>query len=531
MKKTIIIWAITLVIAGLMITSAVSIPVENNDTQPSVTIQKLDNQPQALQMAITGQAQLQTTPQPLDTYGAIELEGDQVHPAFGRTLGGKHMVAYRDQSEENIIWTYSADDGETYDVGVFYDIGGDYPSIKLWGGERFFGTFVTDFFDLDGAPTYLFEVANPADYGTYELTFWDWSSFGWYGMEAADIACDNSQNQWEWGISSYVTSTTYGDGYQNGPTIVYADPDEIGQGWIGWYYGFDGCATTSADIDPITKYAYIAYDWLNETTWKLIVRVKDFDDVREGFDSMYLIEGDGNLQYPSVAANNDNVVILAQTDANGQSDIICYYSNDKLSTLETSIVADSLDDDVFPEVRHAEDNTFVATFVSNEVLYKTISEDGGMTWSEPEALDDVVEEYKTAAITDFAAQALYQKQAGDDIDLWLVDPLYEISTPVLEITSISGGVGVSATVENTGIATANDVIFDIKVSGGLLGLVSKQVQAPFATLDVGASETLETGMFFGIGPITIDVKASASNAGEVTEQKSGFLLGFFVLGL
>ncbi len=30
------------------------------------------------------------------------------------------MAAYRDEAQEQVIWTFSADDGATYDPGVYF---------------------------------------------------------------------------------------------------------------------------------------------------------------------------------------------------------------------------------------------------------------------------------------------------------------------------------------------------------------------------------------------------------------------------
>ena len=96
--------------------------------------------------------------------------GDQLHPAFDRA-GATQMAAYFDYDFDQILWTFTTTDGPPYDAGVYYDIGGDYPSIKLWEGTTFYGTFVTDYLDLNGGPTYLFKTTDPTDSGVYELTY------------------------------------------------------------------------------------------------------------------------------------------------------------------------------------------------------------------------------------------------------------------------------------------------------------------------------------------------------------------------
>jgi hypothetical protein len=426
LKKPLL-YMIAIAIVTLLITSATGLPTQQvgqSDEITSFRITKLNKEAQVLQ------APTQTVTQPfsmLEPSGRTNYAFPGLHPAFARNMGGKILAAYYDVDLDNIIWTFSTDDGENFDGGVYYDIGGDYPSIKLWDGQRFFGTHVTDFYDLNGGPTYVFEATDPANYDTYSIVYWDWSTYGWYGMIDADIACDSSQNEWEWGLSSYVTSTTYSvppyTGYIDGPTVVYSDPDTEGSGWISWYW-LNGCAHTDVDIDPVAKYIYAVYDWFNESVWKLLVRVKEFETVHQGSDTMYTIEGAGNLQYPAVAAYGDKVVILAQTDENGNNDIICLYSDNKFVTFQTSFVANSAEDEIYPDVRFDMDGNFVCTYVMGNNLYTLKSEDGGATWIDPgkgqvNSNDDVVvEEYKTSDLCEFGIKGMWE-ETGNEI--WIGD--------------------------------------------------------------------------------------------------------------
>jgi hypothetical protein len=414
---------IAVAITTLLVTSTLGMSLTtSNDTQ-SYKIQITQSTETPERLSINTQ-RVDLAPTPISSSKGANYAFPGIHPAFGRTLGGKMQAAYLDTDLDNIIWTFSLDNGETFDPGVYYDIGGDYPSIKLWDGQRFFGTHVTDYDDLYGGPTYLFEATDPADYNTYSLVYWDWSTYGWSGMIDADIACDNSENDWEWGISSYITSTTYGNTYQDGPTIVYSSETTSGSGWISWYY-YNGCAHTDVDIDPITHYGYPVYDWLDNTTWKLLLRVIDFATIETGFDTMYEITGTGNLQYPAVAAYGDKVVILAQTDENGNDDIICLYSDNKFVNFQTSIVANSAENERYPDVRFDMDGNFVCTYVMNNNLYSLISEDGGATWIDEAQINTndavVVEEYKTSDLGEFAIKGMWEETGSAGIEIWIGD--------------------------------------------------------------------------------------------------------------
>ncbi len=349
--------------------------------------------------------------------------GDQLHPAFDRA-GATHMAAYFDYDFDQILWTFSTTDGPPYDPGVYYEIGGDYPSIKLWEGTTFFGTFVTDYLDLNGGATYLFKTTNPSDSGTYELTYWDWSSYGWSDMIDADIACDSSQNDFEWGVSTYVITSTYGDGYTDGPTVIYSDEETSGSGWISWYY-LNGCDHTDIDIDRSTVYSYAVYDWedLDAGYFKIVCRVQDFAEIMNGFDSLYELDYGANTIRPAVAAGDGNIVILAETDVNGDQDVLCYYGT-SLETMSTSFVVDTTGvDEGFVDVRHVGGMSFVCTYVSGGNLYAMETTDGGATWSSIGQINDnsgcVVAEYKTSDLCQSAAKAMWEEDCGDDVDIYI----------------------------------------------------------------------------------------------------------------
>ena len=444
MKKTIF-CMIAIAIVGLLITSVSSIPVQqSNEPTNSLSVTLSNKEVQKISVPTSYLTQTPTEVDSLPAFGtqAFAFEGDQTHPAFGRT-GSSHMAAYTDEDQANIIWTFSTDDGVSYDPGVYYDNGGDYPSIKHWGGTEFYGTYVTDFMDLNGGATYLFHCLEPSDPEGYEMTYWDWSTYGWSDMIDADIACDNNQETWEWGVSTYVISSTYGDGYIDGPTIVYGDEIEEGNGWISWYY-YDGCDHTDVDIDNSLAYSYAVYDWEDTTAgnFKLLVRVNDFAEIMNGFDQIYELDDGSNLICPAIAAGDGNIVILAQTDVNGNQDIICYYGSD-VSALSSSFVVDTGDDEMYPDVRHISDQTFICTYVKDGDLYSLTTEDGGATWGDEIQVNDPAEsvevEYKTSDLCEKAIKAMYEIYNGEDIDIYLENVFQNQAPSAPTINGPGGG--------------------------------------------------------------------------------------------
>ena len=427
LKKSLF-WAIAIAIAlGLVITSAasVSVPKATGEiNELTVTVSNKVAQKMSVPTSYMD-APIQMDRESSRSEAAFAEVGDQLHPALGRA-GNLHMAAYTDVDFGEMIWTFSTTDGPPYDPGVYYSMGGDYPSIKHWDGTEFRGTHVTDYLDLNGGPTYLFKCTDPSDSATYEMTYWDWSDDGWSDMIDADIACDSSQQPWEWGVSSYVTTSTYGSGYTDGPTITYADEVTEGSGWISWYY-YDNCAHTDVDIDRSIIYSYAVYDWNNGVNWQLLCRVNDFAEIMNGFDTMYEIDDGSNLQYPAVAAGDGNIVILAETDVNGNKDIICFYGTN-VNSLQSSFVVSTGDDERFPDVRHAGGQKFVCTYVKDGNLYALKTEDGGATWTDSrwqvnDGAQPVEEEYKTSDLCELGAKAMWEEDNGDDIDIYIGEVL------------------------------------------------------------------------------------------------------------
>jgi len=108
----------------------------------------------------------------------------------------------------------------------------------------------------------------------------------------------------------------------------------------------------------------------------------------------------------------------------------------------------------------------------------------------------------------------------------------------LQISSIKGGLlQVSMDIENIGSVIAENITSSISVTGGILNKIDVYHECSGCsscgtTLEPGAIKTegtLESGIIFGFGPITIDVTADAANAEMVTASAQGFVIGFVVI--
>ncbi|HUS99643.1 MAG TPA: M28 family metallopeptidase [Candidatus Thermoplasmatota archaeon] len=102
--------------------------------------------------------------------------------------------------------------------------------------------------------------------------------------------------------------------------------------------------------------------------------------------------------------------------------------------------------------------------------------------------------------------------------------------PVIEITSISGGLGVTAQITNIGDENASDVHAMIVITGGFLGFINVSSDSESPILIPTDSMQLKASLF-RVGKIRISVTAGASNTDPVAKHANGFLLGPFVLNV
>jgi hypothetical protein len=551
MKRKNILLAVTLVIAGLVISSTISIPAkvstDSDLKNKKAIVQEMDGTIQCASL-LGEKIELFRKPvsnNPVSTLmgdPAFTGPGDQIHPGLVRTESGILGAIYLDGNLDNASWEYSTDDGQTWTHVLTDNVSYDYPSIKLWEGERVFATAVpgsVPYYGYGGM-TLLGEFPDMNDPSTFNSWGWTWNvttpeyPYGFNNMTDADLACDDSQNFDEYGVISCVMSKTYeNEHYTNIPFMQYADPDEFPTVWGRWSTWYTNCSHTDVDIDPTKqgsyRWIYALYDWNDTGDWKLLAWRVDFEAHTSA--GIITIEGDGNLKYPAVAAYDNNIVILAETDENGNKDIICYYSDEGIFNLETSFVAEEVDDEMYPDVRHVQDQKFECTFVKGGKLYKSMTENGGETWSTPVEVDDnVVEEYKTSDLSEHAMRALYEVDNGDDIDIYFSEIGEGPMLPELTIDIKSGfGIGASATIENTGDADATNVEWTMTVTGGVLGMINKTKTGNETSLLMGADFKISSGLLLGFGPIEVTVSAECDEGPSGYETKEGTQIVIFTL--
>ncbi len=475
------------------------------------------------------------------------LETDDLHPAIANDNSGNLLIGFEadmhGDGEYNVWFTSSPDGGVTWaEDAVAWQLPEppEKPDVDYWGeSTRFVGTMVPNPFDNDGSTLYVLNCSNPADFEEgYSLLGWPWANVGdgYYNFIDVAIAGDNGADPWSWGCASMIGD--HGSGLTQTPFFSYQFQED-GYAWIyRWSTGGDEWTmeygdSTSVDIDPITHMAYPVWTYKNPDTGVLDILFSKFDfSTWEPYDQYQVhpevgggfINTTGNDKNIDISAYNDNVIIVSQTDENGNQDITCYFSTDGMVTYGTTKIASSADDEMYPRIVHVGENTALCIFVKNGNLYWSRTTDGGATWSEPLKVNDedgsVVAEAGTADVCKLGA--IWMDNRNGNIDLFF-DTVGEMA--VINVGNIAGGFGVKATVSNIGNAPAENVQWSIDLEGGLV-LLGKHAEGTIASLAPGASVDISAGFVLGVGKVTIKVQA-----GGATAQANGFLLGPFVLGV
>ncbi|HEC82005.1 MAG TPA: M20/M25/M40 family metallo-hydrolase [Thermoplasmatales archaeon] len=104
-----------------------------------------------------------------------------------------------------------------------------------------------------------------------------------------------------------------------------------------------------------------------------------------------------------------------------------------------------------------------------------------------------------------------------------------VKGPKLEIT-LTSGLGVKATIKNTGDKDAADVTWSIQVEGGILDNINLSANDVITTLAAGDEIRVETKKHvIGVGQIKIKVTATAPYTDPAIKNTDGLIIGFIVI--
>ncbi|MFE3846334.1 hypothetical protein ACFL1L_05715 [Thermoplasmatota archaeon] len=508
-KKKFVTYAITMIIAGLMISiSGAAMLQDSFDEEKTLYFEKHKTTNFNMDSA---QAKIPTKINPSGSIRSLDIPAfDGITPAVsnsGATMGG---AAYS-WDQANVYYYYSLDIGETWEGGMGWQLDDppELPSIDGCGDGRYMASFVPSPYADDGSATFKTTFnANDFD-GTFDGSYWTWNDVGagytnFIDVEVAGYtATDPVENTWAFGAHAMIGD--HGELGSRTPFLAYQRADD-GYAWVYTMGPFTGAESCGFDIDQTTNYGYAVYnyDTFNGTSgdMNLYIFIMGFGTwgdyngapIHDDTSEVYL-NTSGNDNVVDISALNDNVIIVSERDGA----IIAYYSNDGLNNIN-EVEIDSSGEQ--PRIVHTSADSAFISYIKGGVLYTSVTEDGGASWTSP---NENSEEGPVFSNDICAFGALYEAE-----DIIYFAPI-QASFPIVEIDSISGGIGVNAVIKNTGTGDATDVAYTMSAIGGILGFINSEASGTIS-IPAGGETTISLPMIFGLGSITISVTAGVASS-------------------
>ena len=455
-----------------------------------------------------------------DTQVSPFIEND-AHPAIAIDGNGNPFIVYDHESDflyHELIFQRSLDRGNTWQEGdiIFILSSEEYnpinPTFDITDdGTRGVATFQNlvpepslsfiDAVDINDIETWLIYSF------TADSDYIGGSAIAAYGNEIV--------------VFARITDVAGSDGntYEE-KCLVSWFPFDSAESIPGVFYAYE-IPMSKPDVAAGGERLYAACEMNDVDKTSVLVMWAPYDlEDYTGWSASTITRSSSNCTNPQLAIAGTNRYCVVENDINGNKDILCYRQTGTLWRRNT--VVDTADDETYPAVT-AEGDTVTVTFIKNGNLYMSKSEDQGTTWSEPVQVNDV----DGAVVGDYRSQDLngpymaWTDNRNDNSDIY-----FDIGTaPLVGISSVSGGFGVKATIENTGTADTTDVEWSINVDAPLM-LIGGESNGTISSLPAGDSETIKTGFLLGIGSGTITITADQAGA-----TRSGFILGPFVLNV
>ena len=520
-------WAISLFLIVVMIASTLVMPAEEADNSSAYTIEhlqikqiptKFTTAPKSYTLQKVTQARIHQENNfqklgvdiPVMDFGGI----DTLNPSIATDGGAGICLAgevYESAFNANIYFRTSVDGGSTWfpeDGIISFDLPGagyipEKPVVDFSGDLGGIGSYVP-IGDLSLPQFDMDSITDPDAGDSWTLLTWNTDDMA--DIDSVDVAGWNSQYspiaEFSKGILGYTGDD---DTTTNVLYLLWSTSDTGGKGlWTGdgdadyeWEY-------MKVDNDLSTGIHYEAFEVTSnqgefapgvEIDW---AQLDGTNDWWLGDWYSTLIEGANS---PDIDAANGKCYCVFEYNGG----VTCAYTNDNgdnFNTIEISSTGTN------PHVAIA-GSSIICTLVRNGNLIAYISEDSGGSWEEITINDDsgtVVDDTHSVGIggsyiawthEGSGYTSIYFDTAGLDV-------------PIIEIDSISGGLGVSAVIKNTGTADASSIPYSISATGGILGMIDKEASGTIS-IAAGGSQSISLPMLIGFGSVTIAVQVGSAS--------------------
>ena len=454
--------------------------------------------------------------------------------------GGSNLLALYETEVESMDYDIgianSMDGGATWTPYAFtVDGSPSQPRLALYSGEQAYGTWTADPVDGFGYSYIAMfpDIRDPEAGDGWSYAYINWGSHDiGVPFTSADVACYNTPNPPTTAFWGIVAHTGYNDysGYEEDNTFMFEYETEENYFTIIFFYNMnEDVFNVSSTIDQSNGIFYMAADAINSTdpskygTYLLVSPPITSDE------SWWQGNWPGimfyNCSHPDIAAFNGKVYIATELKmSDGSTDIVCWVSNSPSSEVSWNmytVTSTPGENEQYPVISAINENEAAIMYVKDGIVYVTQTKDGGATWSEPIAVNDGNNAVSQYGCLDMAyPYGVWTDNINGNYDIFFDTVAL---APALEV-NIGGGLGVKATVSNTGTAAAENVPWSIDVSGGIV-LLGKHAEGTITSLNPGESATIKD-FLIGFGKVTVTVKV-----GSVTKTASGFLLGPLAIGL
>ena len=267
---------------------------------------------------------------------------------------------------------------------------------------------------------------------------------------------------------------------------------------------------------------HVTWQYHNETAgkdqivWKKVVTDgsnMNASDIEYTPYQAYIADG----THPAISGKNDGKIAIAYVSADGN--VSCAYSSNDGQNWATSVIGPG----AYPDIYAYKDKMYVA-YINKGNLSLINSTTGGASWGTPTRINDVdgtvVAEENGVDLHEGGLTWVDSRNADKDIYYQVIFP--PEPKPKLELQIKTGiGIGVTAVIKNNGTGAATNVKWNMKITGGIMGGINESPNGTIPSLAAGANQTINSGMFFGLGGISIIAKVTCDEGSSAQDNADG----------